>query len=213
MEEAIRLTDAHGGEVTVLTAGPDEAAEQLRYAMAMGAHHGVLADTGTTDLDPRATAAVLAEAIGALRAEGGAFDLLLFGNESSDAGNHQVGVRVAVALGLPIVGGIKGIEVHGDTVRLRRDTPRGVELYEAALPAAVAVKEGLNLPRYPSVRGRIRSRKTPLRTVDAEPRPASLRKLRLRPAPDKGEATVILGSGAAAAAAVADLFEDLGVAP
>lgn len=213
VEEAIRLTDAHGGEVTVLTVGPAEAEEQLRYAMAMGAHHGVLVDTGTTDLDPRATATVLAAAVTELRAEGRDVDLVLFGNESADAGNYQVGIRAAVALGLPIVGGVKGIEVTDDGVRLRRDTADGVEVYEARLPAAVAVKEGLNLPRYPSVRGRIRSRKTPLRTSRAEPRAASLRRLRLRPAPDKGEATVILGSGAAAAVAVADLFEELGVAP
>ncbi|ADD41519.1 electron transfer flavoprotein subunit beta/FixA family protein [Stackebrandtia nassauensis] len=215
VEEAIRLTDTHGGEVTVLTAGPAEAAEQLRYALAMGAHHGVLADTGTTDLDPQATATVLATALTQLRADGRDFDLILFGNESADAGNYQVGIRVACELGLSIVGGIKGIDVDTDArrVRLRRDTPEGIEVYEAALPTAVAVKEGLNLPRYPSVRGRIRSRKAQLRPVEVTPLPGGLRKLRLRPAPDKGEATVVLGHGPDAAIAVADLFDELGVTP
>ncbi|MGH8878517.1 MAG: electron transfer flavoprotein subunit beta/FixA family protein [Stackebrandtia sp.] len=215
VEEAIRLTETHGGEVTVLTAGVPEAEEQLRYALAMGAHHGVLADTGSGELDPQASAAALAHAIGELRSQGRDFDLTLFGNESADSGNYQVGVRVACRLGLSIVGGIKGIEVDtaARTVRLRRDTPSGIEVYEAALPASAAVKEGLNLPRYPSVRGRIRSRKTAINTVEVPPQAGGQRKLRLRPAPDKGEATVMLGDGADAAAAVADLLDEVGAAP
>lgn len=212
VEEAIRLTETHGGEVTVLTAGAPEAEEQLRYTLAMGAHHGVLVDTGVGELDPEAAAAALTEAISELRSGGRDFDLVLFGNESADAGNYQVGIRVACALGLPIVGGIKGVEPDTvqRTVRLRRDTPGGVEIYEAVLPAAAAVKEGLNLPRYPSVRGRIRSRKAPITTIAVTRRTGGLRKVQLRPAPDRDEATVILGQGAQSATAVADLLDEIG---
>lgn len=208
VEEAVRLVAAHGGRATVLTAGPPEAAEQLRYALAMGADHGVLVDTGPGELDPQATAAAITQAIRGLDTR---FDLVLFGNESADAGHYQVGIRVAHALGLAIVGGIKGIAVDGDRVRLRREVADGVEVYDVPLPAAAAVKEGLNLPRYPSMLGRLRAKKAQLQTIAADPAAGGLRKVRLRqPRDDRAEA-VVLGRGAAAAPAVVDVLEELGV--
>jgi electron transfer flavoprotein len=99
VEEAVRLVEATGGEAVVLTLGPAEAEEQLRDSMAIGADRGILLKTDGTEWDPQATAHAIVEAI---RAEE-PFDLLLFGNESADAGNYQVGIRVAYALGLPVV--------------------------------------------------------------------------------------------------------------
>ena len=95
VEEAVRLTEAHGGEVTVLTLGPVEAEEQLRYAASVGAHHLVLVPITEVDWDPQRTAAALAGAVADGEAVVGPFDLVLFGNESADAGGFQVGVRVA----------------------------------------------------------------------------------------------------------------------
>lgn len=208
VEEAVRLVEAHGGAVTVLAAGPPEVAEQVRYALAMGADQGVVVDTGPGELDPQATADAVVQAV---RQLGTPFDLVLFGNESADTGHYQVGVRVAVELGLPVVGGVKGIDVDGDAVRLRRDVADGVEVYRLPLPAAVAVKEGLNLPRYPSMPGRLRARKAELRTIAVQPSAGGLRKVRLRQPRDDRAAAVVLGHGAAAAPAVVDVLHELGL--
>lgn len=213
VEEAVRITERFGGTAGVLTLGPPEAEEQLRYAMSMGAGHGVLLRTGAAESDPQATAAAIAEAIRTLAAEGQHYDLVLFGTESADAGNYQVGIRVADALGLPVVGGIKGIDIDPDQrrVRLRRDVADGAELYDAPLPAAVAVKEGINLPRYPTMKGRLRAKKAPIHTLDPTATAGGLRKIVLRTPPESERETVVLGHGAAAAGPVADLLSDLGV--
>lgn len=211
VEEAVRIVERDGGRATVLTLGPPEAVEQVRYAISVGADDGVLVETGAEEWDPQATAAAIVDAIRTLEAEGRAFDLLLFGNESPDAGNYQVGIRVAYALGLPIVSGIKAIELSDGRASLRREVPDGVEVYEVALPAAVAVKEGLNLPRYPALKGRIRAKQAEVTTVAPDARPGGLERVRfLHPAQQVTD-TVVLGRGADGAAAVVDLFEDLGV--
>ena len=109
LEEAVQITERDGGEVTVLTLGPSEAEEQLRYAASVGAHHLILVPTDGSAWDPQRTATALAEAIEQAEAANGApFDLVLMGNESADSGGFQVGVRVAHKLGRPIVNGIKG---------------------------------------------------------------------------------------------------------
>lgn len=213
VEEAVRISERLSGRVTVLTVGPPEAAEQLRYAISMGADDGVLVETGQEELDPEATAAAIVRAVRELASEGRSFDLVLFGNESADAGNYQVGIRVAYALGLPIVGGVKGIDVLPEERRalLHRAVATGVEVYEAPLPAAVAVKEGLNLPRYPSVKGRIKAKRAPVRRFEHSGDAGGLRKVRLRQPPEKQQETVVLGRGAEAAGPVVDVLEELGV--
>ena len=107
-EEAVRLVEALGGSSTVLTLGPPEAEEQLRDMMAIGVDRGIHLITDGSEWDPQATAAAIVDAV---RGEADAFDLILFGNESADAGNYQVAIRVACALGLPCVTGVKGIAV------------------------------------------------------------------------------------------------------
>src|SRR5947209_16037873 len=98
-EEAIRLVEQHGGESVVLTLGPAEAEEQLRDMMAIGIDRGIHLVTDGGEFDPQATTSAIVDAI---REDGTAFDLLLFGNESADAGNYQVPIRVAHALALPV---------------------------------------------------------------------------------------------------------------
>ncbi|MGH8792239.1 MAG: electron transfer flavoprotein subunit beta/FixA family protein [Stackebrandtia sp.] len=214
VEEAVRIAAARGGRVVALTAGPAEADEQLRYAVAMGVDEIVRVDVDAADeLDPQATAAAIVAGVRELTAEGRSFDLMLFGDETPDAGHSQVGVRVACELGLPMVGGVKGVDLDAapGAVRLRREVADGVEVYESALPAAAAVKEGLNLPRYPSVKGRLRARKTRVRVVHTELRPGGLRKRRLRRPPEVSRTTVVLGHGRDAASAVVDVLEELEV--
>lgn len=211
VEEAVRIVAEHGGSSTVLSLGPAEADEQVRQAISMGIDHGVLLEIDQTDWDPQATATAIADAIRTLAAEGTTYDLILFGNESPDAGNYQVGIRVAHALDLPIVAGIKGITFMDGGMRVRRQVADGFELYELPLPAAVAVKEGLNLPRYPAIKGRMRARKASVRAIPPEAEAGGLRKVRLRQPREQRTETVLLGHGPEAATAVVDLFEELGI--
>jgi electron transfer flavoprotein beta subunit len=211
VEEAVRIVEAHGGSSTVLTLGPDAASEQLRDAMAIGIDRAVLLETDGRDWDPIATSAAIADAIRALEAENGRFDLLLFGNEAADPGDFQVGIRVAQALGRPIVTGIKGIELSDGRAVARREAGGGWEVFELDLPAVLAVKEGLNLPRYPSVPGRLRAKKKDIARMTPERRPGGPTKERLR-LPKAPETTVeVIGRGADAAPAVVELLTRLGV--
>ena len=211
VEEAVRIVEAHGGETTVLSAGPREAEEQLRHALSVGVDRAVLVETDGTDWDPERTAAALAEAVRGIEERDGPFDLILFGNESADAGGFQVGIRVARALGRPMVNGIKAIDVDGGTVNLRRAVEAGYEVYRLPLPAVAGVREGINLPRYPTLKGRLASKKAVIGTVSATAPPGQQQMLRLvRPVEQEGE-TNILGAGAEAAVGIVDLFQELGV--
>jgi electron transfer flavoprotein beta subunit len=210
VEEAVRIAEATGGSAGVLTVGAPETEEQLRYAMSMGADHAVRVDAGddtVADGDPEATAAAISGALGDLPP----YDLVLFGAASADAGHAQVGVRVAHALRRPLVGGVKGIELAPGHVSLRREGGDGVEVHEAPLPAVVTVLEGLNLPRYPTIKGRLRAKKAPIRVLPAAPEPGGLRTRRLRHRPTAHQETVVLGRGAEAASAVVDVLAELGM--
>jgi electron transfer flavoprotein beta subunit len=211
VEEAVRLVEADGGSSTVLTLGPEVASEQLRDAMAIGIDRAVLLETDGSEWDPVATAGAIVDAIRTLEADGERFDLLLFGNEAADTGDFQVGIRVATALGLPVVTGIKAIEASDGRVEARREAGGGWEVFELPLPAVLGVKEGLNLPRYPSVPGRLRAKKKEIVRLLPERRPGGPTKQRLRlPKADESQVEVV-GSGAAAAPAVVELLVRLGV--
>lgn len=206
VEEAVRIAERTGGSAGVLTVGPPEADEQLRYAMSMGADHAVRVEAPVADPDPEVTAAAIVGAVPDLRP----YDLVLFGEASADAGHAQVGFRVAAALRRPVVGGVKGIDTADGTVALRRDAGDGVEVHEAPLPAIAAVLEGLNLPRYPTIKGRLRAKKAPIRVLTVPAATGGLRTLRLRHRPEARAETVVLGRGAAAAPAVVDVLTELG---
>jgi electron transfer flavoprotein beta subunit len=212
VEEAVRIVEAGlavgtAGEVVVLTLGPAEAEEQLRDCMAIGADRGILLET-QEEWDAQATAAAIVEAIHAEEP----FDLLLFGNESADAGGYQVGIRVAHRLGLPVVTGLKKIELRDGGVRCERDVGGARDVYEASLPALLTVLEGLNLPRYPSVPGRLRAKQKPLARTAVSPPAPQLEKLRLVVPEGQGKQAEILGEGAQAAPRVVEVMQALGVA-
>jgi electron transfer flavoprotein beta subunit len=209
VEESVRLVEANGGETVVLTLGPAEAEEQLRDCMAIGADRGILLKTDGTDWDAQSTAAAIVDAI---RAEPDPFDLILFGNESADSGNYQVGIRVAHALGLPVVNGLKKIELQGAELRCERDAGGARDVYVVPLPAVLSVLEGLNLPRYPSVPGRLRAKGKPLAVTELTRPEQKLEKLRLVVPPGQGKQAEILGTGPEAAPKVVELMQQLGVA-
>jgi len=212
VEEAVRLVEAHGGSSSVLTLGPEVATEQLRSAVAVGVDRAILLDVGDDEWDPMATAAAIVDVIRADQEAGRGCDVLLFGNESADSGGYQVGIRVAHALGLPCVTGIKGIEVSDGVATARRESSAGGwEMFDVELPAVFTVKEGINLPRYPSVPGRLRAKKKEIEVIQPTHRPGGLERIKLKLPPEQGGEVEILGEGPEAAAAVVEVFQQLGV--
>ncbi|MEX0984661.1 MAG: electron transfer flavoprotein subunit beta/FixA family protein [Actinomycetota bacterium] len=212
VEEAVRIIEAHGGTSVVLTLGPEEAVEQLQSALAIGIERAILLESDADGWDGAATADAFVEAVRTEEAAGTSFGLLLFGNEAADSGEYQVGVRVAYGLGLPCVTGVKALEVQGGTLTARREIAGGSEVFEVVLPAVVTVKEGINLPRFASVPGRIKAKKKEIaRRQPPAPTPA-VKTVRLRTPPEQRSEVEILGHGPDAAPAVVDLLERLGVA-
>jgi electron transfer flavoprotein beta subunit len=205
VEEAVRIVEQQGGEVTVLALGPPEAEEQIRETLAIGADRGILLATDGKEWDPEATAAAIVE-------HARDYDLIIFGNESADSGNYQVGIRVAYALGRPVATGLKGLTVADGRVRCEQEVSGGRDIYELPLPAVVSVLEGINLPRYPSVPAKLRARQKPVETITPQAAEARLEKVRLVVPAGQGKQAEILGEGAGAAPAVVNVMRDLGVA-
>jgi electron transfer flavoprotein beta subunit len=211
VEEAVRLIEANGGSSVVLTLGPEAATDQLRDAMALGIEKAFLLETDGREWGPVETAAAIGESVRAQGAAGTSFDLILFGNESADTGNYQIGIRVAHLLGWPCVSGIKELKIENGKARARREVPGGWEVFEVPLPAVVAVKEGINLPRYPSLPGRLKAKKKPIEKVKPEWQAGGLEKVRFVTPPAKESQTEVLGRGPEAAAKAVELFDRLGV--
>jgi electron transfer flavoprotein beta subunit len=221
VEEAVRLIEANGGESVVLTLGPPEAVEQLRDAMALGIDRAIHLQTdgaghaqgepSNEEWDPEATAEAIIAAIRADEATSGSFDLVFFGNESADSGGFQVGVRVAHALGRPCVTGLKRVTIEGSSVRCEQEVEGGRDVYVVPLPAVLTVKEGLNLPRYPSVPGRMRAGRKPV-AVSTPSKPRSrLGLVKLVVPEGQGKRAEVLGQGPSAAPAVVDVLRKAGV--
>jgi electron transfer flavoprotein beta subunit len=238
VEEAVRLVERHGGRVTVLTLGPAVAADQLRDMLALGASRAVLLETDGREWGPIATADAIVAAVrstpapaapaapptpgaapappapadpAAPAASGCPYDLLLFGNEAADTGDYQVAVRVAHALGLPCVTGIKNLEVADAGARATREYRGTEEAFGIPLPAVVSVKEGINLPRYPSLPGRLRAKRATIERQEPHWHPDGLRKERLRVPAGESKRAEILGAGADAVPALVTLLDELGV--
>jgi electron transfer flavoprotein beta subunit len=221
VEEAVRLVERRGGSVTVLTLGPAAAADQLRDMLALGASRAVLLETDGREWGPVATAEAIVAALEgspppAASAPGGfaarlPYDLLLFGNEAADTGDYQVPVRVAHALGLPCVTGIKNLEVTDGSARAGREYRGTEEIFDIPLPAVVSVKEGINLPRYPSLPGRLRAKRATIERQEPRWRADGLRKERLRVPAGESKRATVLGAGPDAVPALVALLDELGV--
>ncbi|NYF23749.1 electron transfer flavoprotein subunit beta/FixA family protein [Sporosarcina sp. JAI121] len=165
VEEAIRLRDNHGGEVTVVSVGGEEAEKQLRTALAMGADKAVLINT-EDDLDEGdqfTTAKILTSYLTDKNA-----DIILAGNVAIDGGSGQVGPRVAEGLGIPYVTTITQIEVNGKAVSITRDVEGDSESIQTSLPVLVTCQQGLNEPRYPSLPGIMKAKKKPLEEIELD---------------------------------------------
>lgn len=165
VEEAIVTRDAHGGEVTVITVGNDEAETEIRTALAMGADKAVLINV-EDDVDTRdqfTTAKVIAEYLKDKNA-----DLIFAGNAAVDNNSGQVAHRVADLLDIPCVTSATKFELNGTTATISRDVEGDSEVVEVSLPAIVAATQGLNEPRYPSLPGIMKAKKKPLEELELD---------------------------------------------
>jgi electron transfer flavoprotein beta subunit len=213
LELAVQLVEAHGGESHVLTLGTAEADEQCRWAASIGITKATLVEVDSMDWDPQRTAHALTDSIRAIEEVDGAFDVMIFGNESADTGGFQVGIRVSRALGRPMVNAIKGVEISDDgaTLEARRETDNGFEVFKLPMPCAIGVKEGITWPRYPTMRGRLASKKLAVDSVSSDAAPGGQTKVRLNRPEEKVSETIILGEGPEAAPKVIELLKELGL--
>jgi electron transfer flavoprotein beta subunit len=162
VEEALLIKEAQGGEVTVLTVGPERATDAIRKALSMGADKAVhVSDEALHGADIIQTAKVLAKAIGTI--EG--YDLVLAGNESTDGVGGAIPAMLAELLGLPQLTHARKVEIDGTSVKVERETDTGRQFLEASLPAVVSVGEKINEPRYPSFKGIMAAKKKPVTTL------------------------------------------------
>jgi electron transfer flavoprotein beta subunit len=158
VEAALQIAEATEGQVVAISMGPENAAEVIRKAMAMGAAEGVLiSDERLRGSDALGTARVLAAAVKRV-----APDLLIACTESTDGYTGTVPAAIAELLGWPSLTFAKHLEVAGGTVKIHRQTPNGHDLVEAEAPAVVTVTGGINEPRYPTLKGIVASRQRPV---------------------------------------------------
>jgi electron transfer flavoprotein beta subunit len=161
VEEALRLKEKNGGEVTVISAGRPEGQDALRQALAMGADKAVLVtDEALFDADEYTAAVVLAKAVAATEC-----DLILGGWRAIDDGSAQVAVRVADLLGLPQVNVVTKLEIADGKALATREIEGGSEIIEVPLPAVITAQKGLNEPRYPSMKGIMQAKKKPMQKL------------------------------------------------
>ena len=164
IEEALKLREEHGGEVTVVTLGDEEAEKELRTALAMGADKAVLInDEDVEEGDEFSSATILSTYL-----KDKEVDLILAGNATVDGGSGQVGPRLAEELGISAVTTITKLVVEGNKAIIERDVEGDVETVETQLPLLVTCQQGLNEPRYPSLPGIMKAKKKPLEKLDLD---------------------------------------------
>jgi electron transfer flavoprotein beta subunit len=161
VEEALRLKEAQGGEVVVVSLGPEKAMDSLRKALAMGADRAVLvSDDAAAGSDLVATSHALAKAL-----EREAADVVLFGQQSSDADGAVLWAAVSDRLRRPMVSQVAALTVDGSTLTGKRQTEFGYDVISAPLPAVIAVSDAINEPRYPSLKGIMGAKSKPQEVV------------------------------------------------
>lgn len=210
VEAALQLTEAAGGEVTVISMGPDKAMEAIRRALSMGAHKGILiSDDALAGSDALVTARVLAKAI-----ERAGFDLVIAGTESTDGYTGTVPGTVAELLGIPQATFAKHIEVKDGAIAVQRQTETGYDDVECSLPAMVTVTAGVNEPRYPTFKGIMQAKSKPVEQLKAADLGLSADDIKatqsvadVAPAPARGAGEKFEDDGTGAAK-IADFLKD-----
>jgi electron transfer flavoprotein beta subunit len=187
VEEALRRREAAGGgEIVVVSLGPEAAQETIRTALAMGVDRGVLLQTDARPLDPLVVARVLA---GELRT--GAYDLVLLGKLAVDDYNHAVGPMIAELLGMACVTAVTGLVLKDGGGVAEREIEGGLEVIEFTLPAVLTVDKGLNEPRYPALKGIMAAKKKPLEVKPVELEAGGLEVVELALPPERKPGRIV----------------------
>ncbi len=190
IEAGLALKDQVGGEVSVLTMGPPQAQDAIREAISLGVDNGiVVSDRAFAGADTLATTYTLAKAINKL----GEFDLVICGKQAVDGDTAQVGPGLAVRLGIPCVTCVDELEVleDGRKLRLKRMCEQGYDIVEVELPALITVLASLNTPRVPSLKGKMRAKKTDIPMLSAEDIGAETSKVGLAGSPTQVATTTV----------------------
>jgi electron transfer flavoprotein beta subunit len=198
IEEALKIKEAHGGEIVVIAAGPGSVKDAVSRALAMGADRGVIVQVERiNELDTLQVASLLAEQIKAVNP-----DIVLAGQNSDDFATGQVGPQVAELLGIPSLGSIASIEPDGSTLAVVRDTEDGRQTIAVQTPVVLMAQAGLNEPRYPSLKGIMAAKKKQVETVTAFA-PASTRAISWGEpyAPERASTGIVIQDQPAAEAA------------
>jgi electron transfer flavoprotein beta subunit len=163
IEQGLLLKEAEGGEVTILTVGPERATESIRKALSMGADKAVhVSDPSIHGSDAIQTAKIIAKALGTLE-----YDIVVAGSEATDTRVSVIPALVAEALGLPQLSHARKVTVDGSTITIERVSDSGYDIVQASKPAVVSVVEKINEPRYPSFKGIMAAKSKPVQTLTA----------------------------------------------
>lgn len=164
IEEALALREAHGGNVVLLSVGPESAKEALRSGLAMGADEAihVVTETSPMALDSLATAKLIAKAL-----DGRSYDMVLLGRQAIDDDALQMGSLVAELLNIPQVTTVIKLEVNGNQIKAHRTVEGGMQVVETSLPVLLTAQKGLNTPRYPSMKGILQAKKKSIQELNA----------------------------------------------
>jgi electron transfer flavoprotein beta subunit len=202
LEEALRLKESQGAQVTAVSVGGDKAKDILRGALALGADEAVLVRSAETG-DPLAIARVLAAF-----AEGKGFDLVFLGNKGFGGDNASVGPMLAELMGVAQANVVTKLELKDGAFRAQREGDAGTEILEGSLPAVITAQRGLNDPRYANLKGIMAAKKKPIAEVEAAPAPCAVTTLSLALPPARPEGRKLEGDAAAQAASLLGLLRD-----
>ena len=157
VEEGLKLKEANGGDVTVISLGPDRVTAAIRSALAMGATKAIHLKTDKIPADPMVTAQALADTL-----REGNYDLILLGKQAIDDDNHQIGALLSEMLDVPAVNVVTKLTVDGSNLTAERLIEGGLEKVSCSLPAIVTAQRGLNEPRYASLKGIMAAKRIPI---------------------------------------------------
>lgn len=201
VEEALKIKEARGGEVTLITAGPEEAKKSLRSGLAMGAEKAIHVVCNNM-ADSLSTARSLAEVI-----KGQTFDLIFCGKQAVDDDNAMVGVMLAELLNLPSISTVVKLEVEENKITAHREIEGGIEIVELSLPAIITAQKGLNEPRYASLKGIMMAKKKEIQDVACADAESGIEVLDLAYPPTRSGGKIV-GEGAAAVPELVKLLRE-----
>lgn len=202
IEEALKLTEKHGGEVTIISLGPAGIDKTIREALAMGAHKAIRIEAPKIPFDPSVIAKALAEVL----KENG-YDLIMFGQRGIDSDHSMIPSMVAQALNLPCVPLVVKLEVDGNSVTAYREIEGGDEKLSFKLPGIISAQRGLNIPRYRSLKGIMQAKKKEIEVKQITLKEEKMTISKMEYPPEKA-AGKIVGEGAEAVPELVRLLKE-----